>query len=158
MSTKDQFSTLVHSPKFKLYLLFNLPAAFFSGIRIKEFSEKTCSTTVPYKWFNKNPFHSTYFASLAMAAEMSTGILALSNIYKRQPSVSMLLINLEASYFKKATGMTIFCCEEGIEIAETIDQAIKQKSAKAITVRSAGKNKKGELVAEFSFTWSFKAK
>jgi hypothetical protein len=93
-----------------------------------------------------------------MAAEMSTGILALSNIYKRQPSVSMLLINLEASYFKKATGMTIFCCEEGIEIAETIDQAIKQKSAKAITVRSAGKNKKGELVAEFSFTWSFKAK
>jgi len=158
MPTKDGFFRLVHSPKFNLYLLYNLPAAFFSGIRIKEFSERKCSTIVPYKWLTKNPFHSTYFASLAMAAEMSTGVLALSNIYKRKPAVSMLLIKMEASYFKKATSITTFSCEEGIEIAETINEAAKQKIAKIITVRSIGKNENEELIAEFNFTWSFKAK
>jgi hypothetical protein len=158
MPTKDQFSRLLHSPKFNLYLLYNLPAAFFSGVRIKEFSEKKCSTIVPYKWFTKNPFQSTYFASLAMAAEMSTGVLALSNIYKRKPALSMLLIKMEASYFKKATGVTIFSCDEGTEISKTINDAAEQKTPKIITVRSTGENKNGDLVAEFNFTWSFKAK
>ena len=58
-----------------------------------------CITSVPYKWLTQNPFRSTYFASLAMAAEMSTGILALSNVYKRNPPFSMLVIKMEASLF-----------------------------------------------------------
>ena len=52
-----------------------LPAAFFSGVRIKEVGETKCRVSVPYKWFTQNPFRSTYFACLAMAAEMSTGAL-----------------------------------------------------------------------------------
>lgn len=43
-----------------------------------------------------------------MAAEMSTGILALAHIHKRQPSVSMLVIKMEAHYHKKAVGPTLF--------------------------------------------------
>jgi hypothetical protein len=143
---------------FRLYLLSKLPSAFFSGLRIAAFTPDTCSVTVPYKWFTRNPFRSTYFACLAMAAEMSTGVLALSNVYKRIPPVSMLVTHLEASYAKKATGRTIFTCADGALIREAIEKAVSTKTPQVIRARSAGANANGELIAEFYITWSFKVK
>ena len=138
--------------------MYRLPAAFFSGIKIREIDEERCVTSVPYKWLTQNPFRSTYFASLAMAAEMSTGTLALSNVYKRVPAISMLVTKMEAAYFKKATGTTFFACENGKEITVLIDEAASTGEAKKIIAKSTGIDKNGELVAEFLFTWSFKAK
>lgn len=159
MRSENKFLTLAnHSFKFRMYLFYKLPAAFFSGIKIKECTPEKCITSVPYKWLTQNPFRSTYFASLAMAAEMSTGVLCLANIYKKIPPVSMLVTGMEAKYFKKATSITIFTCEEGLHIRETIEQMEKSAEAKTITVKTSGKNSKGELVAEFLFTWSFKSK
>jgi hypothetical protein len=141
-----------------MYLFYKLPAAFFSGIKIREICEERCVTSVPYKWLTQNPFRSTYFASLAMAAEMSTGTLSLSNVYKRIPSISMLVTKMEAVYFKKATGTTFFTCEDGKEIAVLIDEAASTGEARKIIAKSTGIDKNGELIAEFLFTWSFKGK
>jgi hypothetical protein len=141
-----------------MYLLFKLPAAFFSGIKVKESNEEKCITSVTYKWLTQNPFRSIYFASLAMAAEMSTGAIALSNVYKRKPSISMLVTRMEATYFKKATGTIFFTCEQGKEIALIIDEAVETGEGKSIVAKSTGKNKSGEIVAEFLFGWSFKTK
>ena len=159
MNYKNDFLKLANNPfKFGMYLFYRLPSAFFSGVRVREIDEEKCVTSVPFKWLTQNPFRSTYFASLAMAAEMSTGTLALSNVYKRTPSVSMLLTKIEATYFKKATGTVLFVCEQGKEVAAIIDAAIETGEGKSIVAKSAGKNKNGELVAEFLFTWSFKAR
>ena len=113
-----------------MYLLYKLPAAFFSGIKVKECTAGKMYTSVPYKWLTQNPFRSTYFASLAMAAEMSTGALALSNIYKKKPAISMLVTKMEANYFKKATGITFFTCEEGLQIANAVNEASQQRRRK----------------------------
>ena len=98
------------------------------------------------------------FCIACNGSEMSTGALALSNIYKKIPGVSMLLTKMEASYFKKASGRIYFTCEQGKEITIVINEAISSVEGKSIIVRSAGKNKNDEVVAEFLFTWSFKAK
>jgi Domain of unknown function (DUF4442) len=157
--SQQQFFKLVNHPfKFRLYLLYKLPAAFFSGVRVREISEGKCVTSVPYKWLTQNPFRSTYFASLAMAAELSTGAIALSNVYRRSPSVSMLVTKMEAIYFKKATGITFFTCEQGKQIASIVDEAIETGEGKIVIAKSTGKNSSGETVAEFLFAWSFKAK
>lgn len=159
MQTKNKFFELVNHPfKFGMYLFYKLPAAFFSGVRVREIDEEKCITSVPYKWLTQNPFRSTYFASLAMAAEMSTGTLALSNVYKRTPPISMLLVNMQANYFKKATGTIFFTCEQGKEITSLVEEAIQTGEGKSIVVKSTGKNKDGDIVAEFLFTWSFKAR
>jgi hypothetical protein len=147
-----------HSLKSGIFLLFKLPSAYFTGVRVKEVDEKRCVVTVPYKWFSKNPFRSTYFASLAMAAEMSTGALSMAHLYKRQPPVSMLLTKLEAEYFKKAIGKTSFVCSDGELIQKTIEESIATGEAKTVRAKSTGINKEGEVVAEFFITWSFKAK
>jgi len=158
-SNAASFVKLIRHPlQFRLFLLSKLPAAYFSGIRVREIDEKKCVTSVPYKWLSKNPFRSTYFASLAMAAEMSTGALALAHLYKRKPSVSMLLVKLEADYFKKATDRTTFVCMDGELFLKAIEETIATGDAKTVKARSVGKNKDGEVVAEFFITWSFKAR
>jgi hypothetical protein len=159
MSNADQFFELARHPfKFRLFLLSKLPAAYFSGVRVREVDEHKCSVTIPFKWLTQNPFHSTYFASLSMAAEMSTGTLALAQIYKRQPPVSMLVVKVESHYFKKAADRTTFTCEDGLLIKQAVEDSIASGEGKTVTAKSVGRNKAGEIVAEFFVTWSFKAK
>ena len=157
-STQKIIKMIKHPVKFRMFLFAKLPAAFFSGVRVKEIDEARSVVTVPYKWLTQNPFRSTYFASLAMAAEMSTGILGMMHVYKQTPAISMLITNMEASYFKKATGKTFFVCEAGKQIYEAIENSIATGESKSITVQSTGTNKEGEVVAVFLFTWSFKLK
>lgn len=144
--------------RFRFFLLWKLPAAFFSGVRIKLMRPDKCETTIKYKWFSQNPFRSTYFACLAMAAELSTGALAMAHLYKREPAVSMLVTHLEAEYFKKATGRTVFCCEEGLALAAAIQRAVDTGEGQQLKVTTTGTNAEGEMVARFHITWSFKAK
>ncbi len=155
----ENFIRLVKHPlKFRLFLFLKLPSAFFAGVRVREVNRSKCIVTVPYKWFSQNPFRSTYFACLSMAAEMSTGVLALAHLNKRNPPVSMLVVTVESQYHKKATGITWFTCSAGNAIREMIDEAISTGESRAIRVQSIGKNKLGEIVAEFWITWSFKAR
>ena len=159
MNNAEQFLQLINHPvKFRLFLLSKLPSAFFCGVRVRYADEKKVVTSVPYKWLSQNPFKSTYFACLSMAAEMSTGVLGLAHIYKRDPKVSMLVVNISGNFIKKAVGRTHFTCEDGLLIKQTIEDAFLSKEGKIITAKSYGRNKDGEIVAEFAITWSFKVK
>jgi hypothetical protein len=152
------FRIINHPIKFRLFLLAKLPAAFFSRVRVRAISEQSCTVTVPYGWFTQNPFKSTYFACLAMAGEMSTGVLAMAHIYKRNPPVSMLVLKVEGSFIKKAADLTTFTCNDGALIQQMIAESIATGEGRTVTAKSIGHNKAGEPVAEFLITWSFKAK
>lgn len=155
----SEFIRLLSNPiKFRIFLLQKLPAAFFSGVRIRRIDENHCVVTVPFKWLTQNPFRSTYFASLSMAAEMSTGALAMAHIYKRKPAVSMLVVRVDSQYIKKATGRTTFTCHDGPALRSAIEKSVISGEPQSFTARSTGINKEGETVAEFFITWSFKAR
>lgn len=155
----DEFVSVVKHPvKFRLFLLTRLPSAFFAGVRVRTLNHESCSVSVPYKWFSKNPFRSTYFACLAMAAEMSTGALAMAYLYKRKPAVSMLVVNVYGDYHRKATGRTTFTCDDGLLFNQQIAEAIETGESRIVKARSLGRNEEGEVVAEFFITWSFRVK
>jgi hypothetical protein len=156
--TATFIKTMKHPVKFRLFLLAKLPSAYFAGVRVKEVDENHCKVTVPFKWYTQNPFRSTYFACLSMAAEMSTGALAMAHLYKRTPPVSMLVVKVESEYFKKATGRTSFVCEDGPVFEKAIEESIKTGEPRIVRAKSLGRNSEGEVVAEFYVTWSFKAK
>ena len=147
-----------HPVKFRMFLFTKLPPAYFAGVRVREVDERRCVVTVPYKWLSQNPFRSTYFACLSMAAEMSTGALAMVHLYKINPPVSMLVVKVESEYFKKATARTSFVCEDGELFQKTIEETIATGESRTVKAKSVGRNKEGEVVAEFYITWSFKAK
>lgn len=153
------FLKLINNPiKLKLFLLSKLPLAFFAGVKLEEANPTKAVASISYKWINQNPFRSIYFAALSMAAELATGVLAMMHLYKRNPSVSMLVIANTAEYYKKASGKIYFTCAEGMNLKNAIEQSIASNEAQTITVSSIGKNEKGETIAKFTFTWSFKAK
>ena len=150
---------MVNNPvKFRVFLLKNLPAAFFSGVKVISADDIRSVITVPYKWFTRNPFRCTYFACLSMAAEMSTGVLAMANTYKRSPKISMLVTGVEGQFFKRATGLTKFICEEGNAIEQAVESAVATNQPQSIKVLSSGIDQQNNLIVRFWITWSFKAK
>ncbi len=154
-----QFSTLISQPiRFRFFLLQQLPAAFFAGLRIVHFDANSCTVKIKYSWFSKNPFKSIYFAVEAMAAEMCSGMLAFSQVYNRNPKISMLVVKLEVNFIKKATGTIFFTCEDGAAIQAAINESIETGEGRTIVCVSKGKNSANETVAEFFITWSFKAR
>lgn len=155
----NKFLELIQNPlKFIFFLITKLPAAYFSGVRLKYADGEKAVVTVPYKWFSKNPFGSTYFACLSMAAEMSTGILAMAHTYEIDPPISLLVIKTEGTFSKKATGITTFTCEDGMAFQQAVSEAASSGKSTTIAARSTGKNNSGDIVADFVITWSFKAK
>jgi Domain of unknown function (DUF4442) len=158
-SSFNLFKKHITNPvKYWLFMLHKLPMAFVSGLKLVELQPQKAVVSVKFKWLNKNPFNSIYFAVLSMAAELSTGILAFAQTYKRKPTISMLVVKLEAEFYKKAIGTIHFTCANGVDIIDAIEQSIEQNIGTTIECISIGKNEAGEVVAKFIFTWSFKAK
>lgn len=141
-----------------MFLLTKVPAAYFAGLRVEELEMQKASVSLRHSWFNKNPFHSVYFAALLMAGEISTGILCMAYLYKRNPGISMLLIHNESNFYKKATGKIIFTCADGIVINEAVKKAVATGEATTVRCQSTGKNEQEEIVADLYFTWSFKTR
>lgn len=154
-----QFQHLI-SNKFKYYffLFTNLPMALLAGLKVEQLNTSGAIVSVKFKWLNKNPFRSIYFAVLSMGAELSTGVLAFGNIYKRDVGVSMLVAKMEGEFYKKAVGKIVFTCKDGKLIETTIDKAIETGEGLTIVCVSEGKNEAGDVVALFKFTWTFKRK
>lgn len=97
-----RFSRLISNPiSFGFFLFTKLPAAFFAGLRIHYFDDRKCIVRIRYSWFSQNPFQSIYFAVEAMAAEMTCGMLAFSQVYQRVPKISMLVVGTQAQFLKK---------------------------------------------------------
>jgi hypothetical protein len=153
------FKKIISNPlRFAFFKLVKLPAAFIAGLKVGYIDESKTVILVKHGWLNQNPFKSMYFAVQAMAAEMSTGLFPVGQTYKRSPSVSMLVVGLEAKFVKKATGLIAFTCTDGLLVNQTIEEAIATKEGRTIVCKSVGTNLDGETVAEFYITWSFKAK
>jgi len=141
---------------FRLFLFLKLPLGFLSGMKIKKLSAEQCVATVPYGWMTRNPFASTYFAALSMAAELSNGALALMAV--EGTSVAVIIVNMEAQFIKMAKNVTTFTCNDGAALFEAVEKAKATGEVVTAKVYTEGVSEDGIVVAKFHFTWSFKAR
>ena len=142
--------------KLHLYLLLKLPSAFFSGVRVKTINDKSFQTSVSLSWINQNPFKSMFWAIQGMAAELSTGLLIMNKIKNSGNSISMLVLNNKASFYKKGKGKLFFSCDQGNQIDHVIKAAIDSGEGQTVTLISKGINKDQVCVSEFEFEWTLK--
>ena len=143
---------------FKLFLFLKLPMAFLAGLRLKELSDAHAVVKMKYNYLNKNPFGSIYFACLSMAGELASGMLAASIAYKSNPKLSMLVVEVQINFTKKAVGTILFECNQGKEILATIKKSIATGEGQTIETLTIARDEKGDIVAEFKVNWSFKAR
>ncbi len=141
---------------FKIVMFFQVPLNFLVGMRLRELNEDSCKVSVPFRWLNKNPFKSTFWAVLGMAAELSTGALVKMYTYKLDPSVAIIVGDCSGEFIAKAKDLTTFVCNDGKLIAETVKKAIKTGEPQVVLCRAIGYSKAGEEVARFTFTWKMK--
>jgi len=140
----------------RAFFLAKLPLALVAGLKVRALDEHRCVTSVPYGWRTTNPFRSTYFAALSMAAELSTGALALLATELAGAPVAMLIVNLNASFGKKATALTTFTCEDGAKAFDAVAATVATGEPATAALESVGRMPDGAEVARFTFTWSFK--
>jgi len=140
------------------FLLFQLPSAWLSGIRLKNINDNEAVVTAKHRWINQNPFNSMYFAVLAMGAELSTGILVMKKIQDTGKQISMLVTGTQAEFTKKAKGRIRFVCTEGKLIDHKITQTVQTGEGVQFELTSNAYNETDDLVCTFVFRWSIKLK
>ena len=139
-----------------LYMLGNLPAGLFSGMRVEHVDETTCVTSVPFRWRNQNPFKSTYFAILSMAAELSSGAPAMIAVRGAPASVALIIVGMQAEFIKRASTKITFTCNDVPKINAAIEETLQTGESTTTTVTTEGQDANGVVVARFQFTWSFR--
>ena len=136
-------------------MLFKLPAAWLTGVRISSISDTKCEVKVRFKWINQNPYRSMFWAVQGMAAELTTGMLLTKSIQESNTNISMLLIGNKSNFYKKAVGKIKFVCDQGETAKELINLTKKNITHKA-WLKAKGFDETGDIVSEFDFEWSCK--
>ncbi|CAI8354274.1 MAG: Uncharacterised protein [Flavobacteriales bacterium] len=137
------------------WMLFKLPAAWLTGVRISSISDTKCEVKVRFKWINQNPYRSMFWAVQGMAAELTTGMLLTKSIQESNTNISMLLVGNKSNFYKKAVGKIKFICDEGEAAKELINLTKKNITHKA-WLKAKGIDETGDIVSEFDFEWSCK--
>ena len=137
------------------WMLFKLPAAWLTGVRISSISDTKCEVKVRFKWINQNPYRSMFWAVQGMAAELTTGMLLTKSIQESNTNISMLLVGNKSNFYKKAVGKIKFICDEGEAANELINLTKKNITHKA-WFKAKGIDETGDIVSEFDFEWSCK--
>ena len=141
--------------KINKWMLFKLPAAWLTGVRISSISDTKCEVKVRFKWINQNPYRSMFWAVQGMAAELTTGMLLTKSIQESNTNISMLLVGNKSNFYKKAVGKIKFICDEGEAAKELINLTKKNITHKA-WLKAKGIDETGDIVSEFDFEWSCK--
>lgn len=140
------------------FLLFKLPSAYISGVRVKSINSNEAIATVKHKWINKNPFKSLYWATQGMASELATGILVMKEIDECGKKISMLVTKQTGTFTKKATGRINFICKDGHLIKEAITKTIASGEGEILTMIAEGFDESGDSVSKFEYEWSVKVR
>ncbi len=144
--------------KFNQFLMFKLPSAWISGVRVKQIDLEKCEVGVRHRWINQNPFNSMYFAVQAMAAELSTGAMVISHIQGSGVKISMLVASNKSVFHKKATGRIRFISRDGNKISQALKETMATGEGQTFWMRSIGINEEGIEVSTFDFEWTVKLK
>ena len=139
------------------FTLFKLPLVYLSGIRISQMNVDRVEASVRLRWINQNPFRSLFWAVQGMAAELTTGALLMREIEEHKKPVSMLVVEIKASFSKKAKGRIRFSCEQARDAKDLIKKAISSGDGQLHWFTSVGIDESGDEVSRFSFHWSVKS-
>jgi hypothetical protein len=157
-SFKDKITNSLY---YRLFLLRKLPLAWLTGLKVELLEDDRAIVRIKYGYWTKNPFRSIYFACLCMAAELSNGVMAMMHVLNQPKKCAMIVVGLESEFVKKARGTIRFVCDEGDKLRQAVEQAMEDGPdgpGRQVAIHSSGIDEEGDTVANFTITWSFKAK
>ena len=73
-------------------------------------------------------------------------------------AISMLVLNQNANFSKKARGTITFTCDQGSLIAAAIDETIQTREGVTLWLQGTGVDEDGDVVTVMNFEWTIKVK
>lgn len=144
--------------KINSFLLFKLPAAYLTGVRVVSLEADTVVVRVRHRWINQNPYKSLFWAVQGMASELTTGVLVMREIVSSGRKISMLVTSVNGKFTKKATGKIRFVSNDGKLIRAAIQKSVETGEGQVVLMTSEGVNEEGVSVSKFEYEWSIKVK
>lgn len=144
--------------RLKLFFIKRMPLGLLAKLRVDRIDNQGAVVSLPFNSINKNPFKSLYFGAQAMAAELSTGVLAMDAVMSSKMNISMLVFEMQANFTKKAISRVSFECRQGEEIRNAVEECIATGEGVVVKVKTVGTDVSGDIVSEFFYTWTFKLK
>lgn len=149
----EYIKSLLNPVRFKIGMFKRLPSIFFWGAKVKSITTEKCEITVPYKWSTKNPFQSVYFAAQCGVGEISTGLM-LDALLRGRGKWSMLVVDFNAKFTKKAISDLTYTCHDGNKFSAAIEAAEETGKPQMIESTTVGTMSNGVIVGEMKITWS----
>lgn len=138
--------------------LTKIPVLFYLGVSVTEISKQRMVVRIPLRRRTKNHLGSMYFGALCSGADCAAGAFAM-HLIKQQPNhVSLVFKDFSAEFLKRAEGDVDFCCDQGIEIADLVAQAVasEERVERQLDVVATVPSLSDEPVARFKLTLSLK--
>ena len=154
------------SQKFKMTMFIRyfgftkVPMIFYCRPKVIEINSDSVTVKIPLLRRNKNHVGSKYIGALAVGADLTSAILALSLVNKSKIKIIPIFKDLHANFLKRAEGDVHFVCNEGVKIKKMLKEVIDNnvRINEKIIVNAYVPTKLGEeVVAKFSLTLSLKA-
>lgn len=143
----------------KLFGIMKIPLLAWVRPSVVEMDEKTTILEVPLSRRTKNHLNVMYFGALAMGAEAAVALRAFEEIHKSGRKVDFIFKDFQANFLKRAEGHVQFISDQGPEVRELVQLAIRTGERQTKTFRSFARVPSvnpDEIVAEFKVTMSLK--
>ncbi len=132
-------------------IAFNRP----HGIQIKELTNETCTTYLPYKKINTNHLGGMHACVLALVGEYSAGLMILRNTGLRDYRI--ILKHMQVTYEKQAKTNTQGIAKLTDEQINLITNELPQSGEIELVIETQIYNHKKERVAVASTHWHLKS-
>jgi len=128
------------------------------GLRLEMLDDQICTIGLRYRWRNRNPFGSVYFAAQAAASELATGLPAFLEIRRiRDQQISMLVMDIQMNFLRQARGKVYFRFDQIHLVRNAILRAKGTDDAQFCELTVVGLDAQtGDQVSTCRITWRFR--
>lgn len=139
-----------------LFSIFKIPLLAFVSPRVVALTDDRSEVRVRLSYRSKNHLRVMYFGALAMGAELSVALMAVSEIQKSGMKIDFLFKDFNARFLKRAESHVHFICLEAAAVKALIDQARTSPDRLERTFKgfAAVPSKSPEPVMEYELTLS----
>jgi hypothetical protein len=138
--------------------LIKLPLLAFISPKVVALTDKQSIVKVNLGWRTKNHLGVMYFGSLAMGAELSIALKALTEIQKSQKKIDFLFKDFSCEFLKRADGDVHFICDEAEKVSQLIQEAAatNERTERKFTGHALVPSKSAEPVMKYTLTLTVK--
>jgi len=105
------------------FSILKLPLLAFAGPKVVTLTDTQSVVKVGLGWRTRNHLNVMYFGALAMGAELSIALKAITEIRNSRQRIDFIFKDFKCEFLKRADGDAHFVCDDAAGVADLIRRA-----------------------------------